>query len=123
MMKYKTIIVTGGAGFIGSNFIKYMMHKHPTYNIICVDALTYAGKMQNILDLFNNPRFDFYKINICNEEAIFSLWSNVRPDCVVNFAAESHVDKSIVNPTPFVETNYKGTQYYLLRSTHTSHHQ
>ena len=106
----KTIIVTGGAGFIGSNFVYYMLNKYPTYKIICVDCLTYAGNLSTLKEAIKNPNFRFEKLDICDKEGIKNLFSEVKPDIVVNFAAESHVDRSITGPEIFVDTNIKGTQ-------------
>ena len=106
----KTIVVTGGAGFIGSNFVYYMLNKYPDYNIICVDCLTYAGNLSTLKEALKNPNFRFEKLNICDKEGIKKLFSETRPDIVVNFAAESHVDRSIEGPEIFVDTNIKGTQ-------------
>jgi dTDP-glucose 4,6-dehydratase len=103
------ILVTGGAGFIGSNYIYYMLNKYPDYRIICVDCLTYAGNLSTLEEALNNPNFRFCKINICDREAIYSLFEEEHPDIVVNFAAESHVDRSIENPEVFLDTNIKGT--------------
>ena len=106
----KTIIVTGGAGFIGSNFVYYMLNKYPNYKIVCVDCLTYAGNLSTLKKALENPHFRFEKLNICDKEGIRKLFSEVKPDIVVNFAAESHVDRSIEGPEIFVDTNIKGTQ-------------
>ncbi|MBR3594741.1 dTDP-glucose 4,6-dehydratase [Candidatus Saccharibacteria bacterium] len=106
----KTIIVTGGAGFIGSNFVYYMLNKYPNYKIVCVDCLTYAGNLSTLKKALENPNFRFEKLNICDKEGIRKLFSEVKPDIVVNFAAESHVDRSIEGPEIFVDTNIKGTQ-------------
>jgi len=103
------IIVTGGAGFIGSNFIFYMMKKHPDYKIICVDKLTYAGNLSTLKNIMNEPNFSFVKLDICDREGIYKLFEETHPDMVVNFAAESHVDRSIENPGVFLETNIMGT--------------
>lgn len=104
-----TIIVTGGAGFIGANFIYYMQEKYPGYRIVCVDCLTYAGNLSTLEQALKNPNFKFCKINICDRQAIYQLFEQEHPDIVVNFAAESHVDRSIENPEVFLDTNIKGT--------------
>ena len=107
------IIVTGGAGFIGSNFIFYMMEKYPDYKIVCVDSLTYAGNLSTLKPVMDNPNFMFVKLNICDRIGIYKLFEQEQPDMVVNFAAESHVDRSIENPSVFIETNVLGTQVLL----------
>lgn len=104
-----TIIVTGGAGFIGSNFIYHMLKKYPSYRIVCVDCLTYAGNLSTLKEALENPKFRFCRINICDREAVYGLFEEERPDIVVNFAAESHVDRSIEDPEIFLDTNIKGT--------------
>lgn len=103
------IIVTGGAGFIGGNFIHYMLKEHPEDYIICVDCLTYAGNLSTLKDVMDNPNFCFCKLNICDRKAIYQLFEEQHPDMVVNFAAESHVDRSIENPEVFLSTNILGT--------------
>ncbi|MGN0339915.1 MAG: dTDP-glucose 4,6-dehydratase [Lachnospira sp.] len=103
------IVVTGGAGFIGSNFIYHMLEKYPDYRIICVDCLTYAGNMSTLKTALDNPAFKFLKINITDRQAVYSMFEEEKPDIVVNFAAESHVDRSIENPEIFLDTNIKGT--------------
>ncbi len=102
----KSILVTGGAGFIGSNFCRYMLEKYPDYSIIVLDALTYAGNMDNLADLMGNPRFTFHHGDIRDREVVESLMCDV--DAVVNFAAESHVDRSIADPGDFVLTDVFG---------------
>ncbi len=104
-----TILVTGGAGFIGSNFIFYMLDKYPEYRIICLDKLTYAGNLLTLSTVMNNPRFRFVKGDICDEQLVLELFKNESPDIVINFAAESHVDKSIDSPQIFLQTNIIGT--------------
>lgn len=104
-----TIIVTGGAGFIGSNFIFYMLDSYPEDRIVCMDKLTYAGNLSTLASAMDNPHFHFCKIDICDREAVYRLFEEEHPDMVVNFAAESHVDRSIENPEIFLDTNVKGT--------------
>lgn len=103
------IIVTGGAGFIGGNFIHYMINKYKDYKIICLDALTYAGNMETLEPVKNNPNFKFYKADIADRTAVYEIFENEKPDVIVNFAAESHVDRSIDNPGIFLQTNITGT--------------
>lgn len=105
-----TIIVTGGAGFIGSNFIFYMLKKHPDYRIICLDKLTYAGNLSTLAPIMDNKNFRFVKADICDKAAVEKLFEEEHPDIVVNFAAESHVDRSIEDPGIFLKTNILGTQ-------------
>jgi dTDP-glucose 4,6-dehydratase len=107
------ILVTGGAGFIGSNFIFYMLDKYPNYGIICVDSLTYAGNMETLKSVMDNGNFKFYKTDITDRTGIDSIFENEKPDIVVNFAAESHVDRSIENPGVFLNTNIIGTQVLM----------
>ena len=90
-----TIIVTGGAGFIGSNFVYHMLKKYSDYKIACVDCLTYAGNLSTLEGALKNPNFKFYKADICDREAIDKIFEAEKPNIVVNFAAESHVDRSI----------------------------
>ena len=104
-----TIIVTGGAGFIGSNFIFHMLDKYPDYRIVCLDCLTYAGNLSTLESVMENPNFRFVKESITDREAVYKLFEEEHPDMVVNFAAESHVDRSIENPEVFLDTNIKGT--------------
>ena len=103
------IIVTGGAGFIGGNFVHYMLEKHPEDFIICLDKLTYAGNMETLADVMDNKNFKFVKADIADRDAVYALFEEEKPDVVVNFAAESHVDRSIENPEVFLDTNIKGT--------------
>ena len=108
-----TIIVTGGAGFIGSNFIFYMLKKYSDYRIICLDKLTYAGNLTTLESVLDKPNFRFVKADICDREAVYKLFGEEKPDMVVNFAAESHVDRSIENPDIFLKTNVLGTSVLL----------
>ena len=107
------IIVTGGAGFIGSNFVFHMLNAHPDYRIICLDKLTYAGNLSTLEPVMSNPNFRFVKADICDKEAVDKLFEEEKPDIVVNFAAESHVDRSIENPQIFLETNIIGTSVLM----------
>lgn len=109
----KKILVTGGAGFIGGNFVHYMLKKYNDYKIICVDALTYAGNMETLEPVLSNPNFKFIKADISDRESIFKIFEEEKPDVVVNFAAESHVDRSIENPGLFLQTNILGTGVLL----------
>ncbi len=104
-----TIIVTGGAGFIGSNFIFHMMEAHPDYRIICLDKLTYAGNLSTLAPVMDRENFRFVKADICDRQAVDRLFEEEHPDIVVNFAAESHVDRSIEDPGIFLQTNIIGT--------------
>ncbi len=104
-----TIVVTGGAGFIGSNFIFYMLDAHPEDRIICLDKLTYAGNLSTLAPVMDHPRFRFVRADICDRTAVMQLFKEEKPDIVVNFAAESHVDRSIENPEVFLQTNILGT--------------
>lgn len=103
------IIVTGGAGFIGSNFVFHMLQTHPEYRIVCLDKLTYAGNLSTLEPVMANENFRFVKADICDRAAVYQLFEEEHPDIVVNFAAESHVDRSIENPGIFLETNIMGT--------------
>ena len=100
------IIVTGGAGFIGSNFIFHMLAKHPDYRIICLDKLTYAGNMSTLKPVMDKSNFRFVQADICDSEAVDKIFKEEKPDIVVNFAAESHVDRSIENPGIFRRTSW-----------------
>ena len=101
--------VTGGAGFIGSNFVFYMLDQYPEDQIICLDKLTYAGNLETLEGVMENPGFTFVKGDIADREAVYALFEKERPDIVVNFAAESHVDRSVVDPGIFLQTNILGT--------------
>ena len=107
------MIITGGAGFIGSNFIFYMRKQHPEYDLICIDKLTYAGNLATLAPILHDPKFKFVKMDIADRKAVYQLFEAEKPDVVVNFAAESHVDRSIENPAIFLETNVMGTQVLL----------
>lgn len=108
-----TIIVTGGAGFIGSNFVFYMLRKYPEYRIVCLDKLTYAGNLSTLASIMKNPNFRFVKLDICDRDGVYKLFEGEQPDVVVNFAAESHVDRSIENPEIFLQTNIVGTSVLM----------
>ena len=118
-----TIIVTGGAGFIGSNFIFHMLDTYPDYRIVCVDKLTYAGNLSTLASLMDEndknydaakaARFRFVKLDICDREGVYKLFEEEHPDIVVNFAAESHVDRSIEDPGVFLQTNIIGTSVLM----------
>ena len=107
------IIVTGGAGFIGSNFIYYMLKKHPAGRIICVDKLTYAGNLETLEAAMEKKNFKFIRADIADRQAVYRIFEQEKPDIVVNFAAESHVDRSIENPEIFLQTNVIGTSVLL----------
>lgn len=105
----RNLLVTGGAGFIGSNFVHYMLDKYPSYKIVNLDLLTYAGNVHNLDDIKDNPQHVFVQGNITNRELVSHLIDEFEIDTIVNFAAESHVDRSILHPEIFVETNVQGT--------------
>ena len=105
----KTYLVTGGAGFIGSNFVLYMLEKYKDITIVNVDKLTYAGNLENLKSIEGDKRHVFVQADICDREAITALFGQYDFDFVINFAAESHVDRSITNPEIFVKTNVEGT--------------
>lgn len=107
MSKY---LVTGGAGFIGGNFCHFMVNAYPQDSFVCLDALTYAGNLETLAPIMDKPNFKFVHGNICDRELVFSLFEAEKFDYVINFAAESHVDRSIENPRIFLETNILGTQ-------------
>lgn len=108
------LLVTGGAGFIGSCFVRHILKKHPDYKVINIDALTYAGNIENLNDVKDNPNYTFVHGNICDKKLVRELIAE--SDCVVNFAAESHVDRSITGPEIFIETNVQGTLNLLQAS-------
>lgn len=108
----KNILVTGGAGFIGSNFVKYLLQNYD-YNVINFDKLTYAGNLENLTDIENDPRYKFFKGDICEQKDVEKAITDFKIDTIVNFAAESHVDRSILGPKEFIVTNVIGTQTLL----------
>ncbi len=107
------IIVTGGAGFIGGNFMHYMVNKYPNDNIICIDVLTYAGNMETLEPIKDKSNYKFYKVDITDRKSIFEIFEKEKPDYCINFAAESHVDRSVENPEVFLKTNILGTQVLM----------
>jgi len=107
------VLITGGAGFIGSNFIYYMLEKYKDYRIVCLDKLTYAGNLSTLKKALENPNFRFVKGNIADREFVFNLFEEEKFDVVINFAAESHVDRSIEDPGIFLKTNVIGTQVLM----------
>lgn len=109
----KKILVTGGAGFIGANFVKHMVDKYPTYEVFNLDALTYAGNLKTCQEVEEKPNYHFIHGDISNRAFIFNLFEKERFEMVVNFAAESHVDRSIVDPEIFLKTNVIGTQVLM----------
>ncbi len=111
----KNILVTGGAGFIGSNFVHHMLEQHDTLNLVVFDKLTYAGNLDNLRDVGDNPRYQFIQGDICDRAAVDSAVRNHAIDTIVNFAAETHVDRSIMDPDAFIQTSVYGT-YVLLES-------
>ena len=108
-----TILVTGGAGFIGSNFIYYLLEHHPEDRVVCLDKLTYAGNLETLDKALSEPRFRFVRGDIADMQAVDALFSEEKPEIVVNFAAETHVDRSVMDPCVFVRTNVMGTQVLL----------
>ena len=114
------LLVTGGAGFIGSNFIRYMMSSHPDWEVINLDVLTYAGNLNNLKGIEKNPDYTFIRGDICNRDIVYAILDKHKVDAIVHFAAESHVDRSIANASAFVMTNVLGTQTLLeCARTHT----
>lgn len=107
------VLITGGAGFIGSNFVHFMLERYPGYRIVNLDLLTYAGNLENLKDIEGNPNYTFVKGDIANRELVDYLVKTYHIDVIVNFAAESHVDRSITNPDTFVKNNILGTQALL----------
>jgi dTDP-glucose 4,6-dehydratase len=111
----RNLLIAGGAGFIGSNFVRYMLGKYPDYRVVVYDKLTYAGNLTNLLDVDDDPRHHFVKGDICQAEAIERVIEEYQIDTVVNFAAETHVDRSIIDPDAFIQTDVYGT-YVLLEA-------
>lgn len=109
----RNLLVTGGAGFIGSNFVRYMLEKYPDYRIVVFDKLTYAGRLENLVDHQNNPQFAFIQGDICDLNAVRQVIGDHSIDTIINFAAETHVDRSILGPFEFTETNMRGTHVLL----------
>jgi len=107
------IVVTGGAGFIGANFIFYMLEKYTDYHIVCLDKLTYAGNLSTLESVMDKPQFRFVKGDICDKDVVYQIFEKEHPDIVINFAAESHVDRSIEDASSFLKTNVIGTQVLL----------
>src|SRR4051812_49187561 len=105
------LLVTGGAGFIGSNFARYILQKYPKYQVTVLDKLTYAGNTENFRELTGNPRFSFVRGDVADDDVVDALVGSV--DAVVNFAAETHVDRSILDAGAFIETDVKGTWVLL----------
>ncbi|MEM7799622.1 MAG: dTDP-glucose 4,6-dehydratase, partial [Chloroflexota bacterium] len=111
----KNIMVTGGAGFIGANFVLHLINTYPDYNIVVYDKLTYAGNLDNLKDIENEPRYTFVQGDICDKDAVSAALTAHQIDTIVNFAAETHVDRSIMNPDAFIQTSVYGT-YVLLEA-------
>jgi dTDP-glucose 4,6-dehydratase len=109
----KCLVVTGGCGFIGSNFVRDQLERYSEQSIVNIDKLTYAGNPENLTDVEGDPRYRLEKLDICDRSSIQALLAAVKPDAVVNFAAESHVDRSILDSGPFIQTNVVGTQVLL----------
>ena len=107
------LLITGGAGFIGSNFIHHILKKYSDYQIVNIDKLTYCGNLDNLKEVEDDPRYEFIKCDICDKERIDEIFEEEDPDLVVNFAAETHVDRSILDPDAFVKTNFLGTHILL----------
>jgi dTDP-glucose 4,6-dehydratase len=117
-MTEKTILITGGAGFIGSHVVRLFVKKYPEYRIINLDALTYAGNLENLRDVEKNPNYEFVRANIAEEGQVMEAFKRYKPDGVIHLAAESHVDRSISNPTEFIYTNIIGTVNLLNAARH-----
>ena len=111
-------LITGGAGFIGTNYIRYILESYPGDEVVCVDKLTYAGNYDNISEFRSQSRFSFERADICDKDAVYKIVGRYAPDCIVNFAAESHVDRSVENPEIFLETNILGASVLLEAVNH-----
>ena len=111
----KSLLIAGGAGFIGSNFARYMLHKYPAYRIVVYDKLTYAGNLENLKDLWDDPRFAFAQGDIADVARVDEVMQAQQIDCIVNLAAETHVDRSLLEPGSFIMTDVYGT-YVLLEA-------
>ena len=103
------VFVTGGAGFIGSNFIRLVLRERPEWSVVNYDLLTYAGNLENLRDVHDDPRYRFVRGDIADRATVLGVLEEESPDAIVNFAAESHVDRSILDPGPFLRTNVEGT--------------
>src|ERR1700753_3018164 len=115
----RNVLITGGAGFIGANFVRHWLHASRSGKVVVFDALTYAGNIQNLAGLESNPRYFFVKGDICDEERVRELLERHEIDTLVHFAAESHVDRSILGPDEFIRTNIVGT-HSLLKAARAS---
>jgi dTDP-glucose 4,6-dehydratase len=113
----KAILVTGGAGFIGSNFVPYFVEKYPDYVVVNLDKITYAGDLSNLKEMEGSPRYEFIKGDICDNKLVEQLFGDFDIKGVIHFAAESHVDNSIKGPEVFIDTNIKGT-FVLVNKIH-----
>lgn len=107
------ILITGGLGFMGSHMVRYLLNKYPDYQVVNVDAMTYAGNPANVADVAENPRYKFYRADIADKQAIFDIIASERPDGILNYAAETHVDRSILDPDAFLQTDILGTHHLL----------
>ena len=116
MIFEKNILITGGAGFIGSHVVRLFVTKYPSYRIVNVDDLTYAGNLENLKDIENNTNYIFVKANICDTQAIEHVMAEYQIDTIIHLAAESHVDRSITDPLAFVNTNIVGTANLLINA-------